>query len=53
MVTAAAGSVALVIGPMGAHGVEYIMPAVLLGGVIQILFGLAGLARMMRYIPVR
>ncbi|MCR1567685.1 MULTISPECIES: SulP family inorganic anion transporter [Mixta] len=52
MVTAAAGSVALVIGPMvRAHGVEYIMPAVLLGGVIQILFGLAGLARMMRYIP--
>ncbi|MDQ1211597.1 SulP family inorganic anion transporter [Pantoea anthophila] len=52
MVTAAAGSVALVIGPMvHLHGVEYILPAVVLGGVIQILFGLAGLARMMRYIP--
>lgn len=52
MVTAAAGSVALVIGPMvHAHGVEYILPAVVLGGVIQILFGLAGMARMMRYIP--
>ncbi|NIF20540.1 SulP family inorganic anion transporter [Candidatus Pantoea multigeneris] len=52
MVTAAAGSVALVIGPMvHTHGVEYILPAVVLGGVIQILFGLAGLARMMRYIP--
>ncbi|MDO6409585.1 SulP family inorganic anion transporter [Pantoea phytobeneficialis] len=52
MVTAAAGSVALVIGPMvHAHGVEYILPAVILGGVIQILFGLAGMARMMRYIP--
>ncbi|PZL87089.1 transporter [Pantoea sp. ARC270] len=52
MVTAAAGSVALVIGPMvHLHGVEYILPAVVLGGIIQILFGLAGLARMMRYIP--
>ncbi|MEG3127970.1 SulP family inorganic anion transporter [Pantoea cypripedii] len=52
MVTAAAGSVALVIGPMvHAHGVEYILPAVVMVGVIQILFGLAGMARMMRYIP--
>ncbi|MGB7801328.1 SulP family inorganic anion transporter [Buttiauxella sp.] len=53
MVTAAAGSVALVIGPMvHQHGVEYIFPAVLLAGLIQILFGLSGLARMMRYIPL-
>lgn len=52
MVTAAAGSVALVIGPMvHAHGVEYILPAVILGGAVQILFGLTGLSRMMRYIP--
>ncbi|WP_145499342.1 SulP family inorganic anion transporter [Yersinia bercovieri] len=52
MVTAAAGSVALVIGPMvHAHGVEYILPAVVIGGVIQILFGITGLSRMMRYIP--
>ena len=52
MVTAAAGSVALVIGPMvHAHGVEYILPAVIMGGIIQIIFGLAGLSRMMRYIP--
>nr|WP_223821225.1 SulP family inorganic anion transporter [Pantoea sp. B_10] len=34
-----------------AHGVEYILPAVILGGLIQIIFGLAGLSRMMRYIP--
>lgn len=53
MVTAAAGSVALVIGPMvHQHGVEYIFPAVLLAGLIQILFGVSGLARMMRYIPL-
>lgn len=53
MVTAAAGSVALVIGPMvHQHGVEYIFPAVLMAGLIQILFGVTGLARMMRYIPL-
>lgn len=52
MVTAAAGSVALVIGPMvNQHGVEYILPAVLLAGVIQIIFGLTGMARLMRFIP--
>jgi len=52
MVTAAAGSVALVIGPMVAqHGVQYILPAVLLAGVIQILFGALGMARLMRFIP--
>lgn len=52
MVTAAAGSVALVIGPMvHQHGVEYILPAVLLAGVIQIIFGLTGMARLMRFIP--
>ncbi|MDY0971900.1 SulP family inorganic anion transporter [Siccibacter turicensis] len=52
MVTAAAGSVALVIGPMvHQHGVGYILPAVVLAGIIQILFGVCGLARMMRYIP--
>ena len=38
MVTAAAGSVALVIGPMvHQHGVGYILPAVILAGIIQIL----------------
>jgi SulP family sulfate permease len=52
MVTAAAGSVALVIGPtVKAHGVQYILPIVLLAGLIQILFGAAGLARVVRFIP--
>ncbi len=52
MVTAAAGSVALVIGPLvHQNGVEYIFPAVLLAGVIQIIFGLTGMARLMRFIP--
>lgn len=52
MVTAAAGSVALVIGPMvHQHGVQYILPAVMLAGMIQILFGVLGMARLMRFIP--
>ncbi len=52
MVTAAAGSVALVIGPMvHQHGVEYILPAVMLAGVIQIIFGLTRMARLMRFVP--
>ncbi|MDM3281931.1 MULTISPECIES: SulP family inorganic anion transporter [Citrobacter] len=52
MVTAAAGSVALVIGPMvHQFGVQYILPAVVLAGMIQILFGVLGMARLMRFIP--
>lgn len=52
MVTAAAGSIALVVGPMvQAHGAGYILPTVLLAGAIQIAFGLAGLSRLMRFIP--
>ncbi|PMS15692.1 hypothetical protein C0Z18_26000 [Trinickia dabaoshanensis] len=52
MVTAAAGSVALVVGPMvHAHGAGYILPAVLLAGLIQIAFGVLGLARVVRFIP--
>lgn len=52
MVTAAAGSVALVIGPMvHQHGVEYILPAVVLAGVIQIIFGLTRMSRLMRFVP--
>lgn len=52
MVTAAAGSIALVIGPMvKLHGVGYILPTILLASAIQIGFGLAGLAQLTRFIP--
>jgi SulP family sulfate permease len=52
MVTAAAGSVALVIAPLvKEHGAAYVLPTVVLAGVIQIAFGAAGLARLVRYIP--
>lgn len=52
MVTAAAGAVALVVGPLvREHGVEYLLPAVILAGLVQVVFGVTGLARMMRFIP--
>jgi SulP family sulfate permease len=52
VITAAAGSVALVIAPLvHAHGVQYVLPTVVVAGFIQIAFGLAGLARLMRFIP--
>jgi SulP family sulfate permease len=52
MVTAAAGSVALVVAPLVKdHGVEYLLPAIILAGIVQIAFGALGLARLMRFIP--
>lgn len=52
MITAAAGAVALVVAPLvKTHGVEYLLPTVILAGIIQIVFGVAGLARIMRFVP--
>ncbi|QHO74579.1 sodium-independent anion transporter [Bradyrhizobium sp. CCBAU 051011] len=52
MVTAAAGSIALVIGPMvKAYGPGYILPTIILAGIVQIAFGLLGMARLTRFIP--
>jgi SulP family sulfate permease len=52
MVTAAAGSIALVIGPMvKLHGVGYILPTIVIAGAVQVAFGAAGLARLMRFVP--
>jgi SulP family sulfate permease len=52
VITAAAGSVALVIAPLvHEHGTEYVLPAVIVAGIIQIVFGVTGLARLMRYVP--
>lgn len=52
VITAAAGSVALVVAPLvHEHGVEYLLPTVVLAGVVQIAFGFLGLSRLMRYVP--
>ncbi len=52
MISAATGAIALVIAPvMRDYGMEYLIATVMLGGAIQIALGLAGVARLMRFIP--
>jgi SulP family sulfate permease len=52
MISAATGAVALVIAPvMRDHGMDYFIATVLLAGVIQVVLGVAGVARLMRFIP--
>ncbi|MDM9627915.1 SulP family inorganic anion transporter [Rhizobium sp. S152] len=51
MISAAAGSVALVVAPLvHAHGLPYLLAAGLLAGVIQIVFGLLRLGVLMRFV---
>ena len=51
MVSAAAGSVALVAAPLVAsHGLPYLLAAGLLAGVMQIIFGLCKLGMLMRFV---
>lgn len=52
MITAATGAVALVIAPVARdYGVEYFIATVILAGAFQIILGLLGVARLMRFIP--
>ena len=52
MVSAAAGSVALVAAPLiASHGVQYYFAAVILSGLFQILLAMLGAAKLMRFIP--
>jgi SulP family sulfate permease len=52
MISAATGAVALVIAPLVAsHGLQYLIAAVLLGGVFQVALGLLGVAKVMRFVP--
>ncbi len=52
MISAATGAVALVLAPLSReHGLEYLLAAVVLGGLLQVALGLAGVARLMRFIP--
>ncbi|WP_394281597.1 SulP family inorganic anion transporter [Corynebacterium sp.] len=52
MITAATGAVALVIGPVSReYGLEYLLATVILGGAIQIVLSLLGVAKLMRFIP--
>ncbi|MFG6444421.1 SulP family inorganic anion transporter [Microbacterium sp. P07] len=52
MITAATGAVALVIAPVvREHGMDYFIATVLLGGAIQIVLAVLGVAKLMRFIP--
>ena len=52
MISAATGAVALVIAPVVRdHGMDYFIATVILAGLIQVLLGVAGVARLMRFIP--
>jgi SulP family sulfate permease len=52
MISAATGAMALVIvGLVKDHGVEYLLAATILAGVLQVLLGAAGVAKLMRFVP--
>ncbi|MFB2555254.1 SulP family inorganic anion transporter [Herbiconiux liangxiaofengii] len=52
MITAATGAVALVIAPVARdYGMDYFIATVILAGVFQVLFGVLGVAKLMRFIP--
>jgi SulP family sulfate permease len=52
MITAATGAIALVIAPVVRdYGMDYFIATVILGGVIQVVLGVLGVAKLMRFIP--
>ncbi|CAL9669172.1 SulP family inorganic anion transporter [Streptomyces sp. enrichment culture] len=52
MISAATGAVALVIAPLNReHGLGYLVAAVVLAGVFQVVLGALGVARLMRFVP--
>ncbi|RFC77933.1 SulP family inorganic anion transporter [Streptomyces sp. AcE210] len=52
MISAATGAVALVIAPLNReHGFGYLVAAVILAGIFQIVLGAAGVAKLMRFVP--
>ncbi|MFJ6737353.1 SulP family inorganic anion transporter [Streptomyces sp. NPDC091279] len=52
MISAATGAVALVIAPMNReHGFGYLVATVILAGVLQIVLGTLGVAKLMRFVP--
>ncbi|KRF04319.1 sulfate permease [Arthrobacter sp. Soil782] len=52
MISAATAATALVIAPLvSSHGVDYFIAAVILAGVFQVILGILGVAKLMRFIP--
>lgn len=52
MISAATGAMAIVVVDLVAdHGLQYLLAATILTGIIQILLGILGIAKLMRFIP--
>ena len=52
MISAATGAIALVIAPVAReYGLDYFIATVILAGIFQVLLGVAGVAKLMRFIP--
>ncbi|WP_308126289.1 SulP family inorganic anion transporter [Rhodococcoides corynebacterioides] len=52
MISAATGAIALVVAPLSReYGLDYLVAAVILGGVLQIVLSLLGVAKLMRFVP--
>jgi sulfate permease, SulP family len=52
MISAATGAVALVVAPLVAsHGLDHLVAAVILAGVLQLVLGGLGVAKLMRFVP--
>ncbi|OCA81250.1 SulP family inorganic anion transporter [Pseudobacillus wudalianchiensis] len=52
MISAATGAMALLMGPLvREYGIHYLLAATILTGVIQIIFGVCKVARLMKFIP--
>ncbi|GHP17582.1 sodium-independent anion transporter [Rhodococcus sp. NKCM2511] len=52
MISAATGAIALVIAPVAKqYGLDYFIATVILAGLVQVVFGVLGVAKLMRFIP--
>ena len=52
MITAATGAIALVIAPVAReYGMDYFIATVILAGLLQVILGVLGVAKLMRFIP--
>lgn len=52
MISAATGAIALVVAPLAKeHGLSYLIAAVILGGIVQVLLAAGGVAGLMRFVP--
>jgi SulP family sulfate permease len=52
MISAATGAIALVVAPLARdHGLDHLIAAVILGGLLQVVLALVGVAKLMRFIP--